>query len=57
MYKMRNPYVNSRTNITEKKKTSGQINEVEKFMQSDVRKINITNNIRFFQISIFRTIK
>ena len=49
---MRNPYVNSRTNITEKKKTSGQINEVEKFVQSNVRKINITNNIRFFQISI-----
>ena len=46
---MRNPYVNSRTNITEKKKkkTSGQIDEVEKFVQSDVRKINITDNIRF----------
>ena len=26
---MRNPYMNSRTNITEKKKTSGQIDEVE----------------------------
>ena len=44
---MRNPYVNSRTNITEKKKTSGQIDEVEKFVQSDVRKINVTDNIRF----------
>ena len=45
---MRNPYVNSRTNITEKKKkTSGQIDKVEKFVQSDVRKINITDNIRF----------
>ena len=44
---MRNPYVNSRTNITEKKKTAGQIDEVEKFVQSDVRKINITDNIRF----------
>ena len=45
---MRNPYVNSRINITEKKKkTSGQIDEVEKFVQSDVRKINITDNIRF----------
>ena len=45
---MRNPYMNSRTNITEKKKkTSGQIDEVEKFVQSDVRKINITDNIRF----------
>ena len=44
---MRNPCVNSRTNITEKKKTSGQIDEVEKFVQSDVRKINITDNIRF----------
>ena len=30
-----------------KKKTSGQIDEVEKFLQSDVRKINITDNIRF----------
>ena len=30
-----------------KKKTSGQIDEVEKFVQSDVRKINITDNIRF----------
>ena len=40
---MRNPYVNSRTNTTEKKKTSGQIDEVEKFVQSDVRKINITD--------------
>ena len=45
---MRNPYVNSRTNITEKKKkTSGQIDEVEKFVQSDVWKINITDNIGF----------
>ena len=45
---MRNPYMNSLTNITEKKKeTSGQIDEVEKFVQSDVRKINITDNIRF----------
>ena len=44
---MRNPYMNSRTNITEKKKTSGQIDEVEKFVQSDVRKINITDNILF----------
>ena len=32
-----------------KKKTSGQIDEVEKFVQSDVRKINITDNIRFFR--------
>ena len=30
-----------------KKKTSGQIDEVEKFVQSDVRKINITDNIWF----------
>ena len=44
---MRNPYVNSRTNITEKKKTSGQIDEVEKFVQSDVQKINITDYSRF----------
>ena len=45
---MRNPYVNSRTNYHRKKqKTSGQIDEVEKFVQSDVRKINITDNIRF----------
>ena len=44
---MTNPYGNSRTNITEKKKTSGQIDEVERFVQSDVQKINITDNIRF----------
>ena len=45
---MRNPYVNSRTNITEKKKkTSGQIDEVEKFVQSYVWKINIADNIWF----------
>ena len=31
----------------QKKKTSGQIDEVVKFVQSDVRKINITDNIRF----------
>ena len=31
----------------QKKKTSGQIDEVEKLVQSNVRKINITNNIRF----------
>ena len=46
MYKMTNPYVYSCTKITEKK-TSGQIDEVEKFMQSDVRKMNIIDNIRF----------
>ena len=40
---MTNPSVNSRTKITEKK-TSGQINEVENFVQSDVRKMNITDN-------------
>ena len=43
---MTNPYMNSCTKITEKK-TLGQIDEVEKFMQSDVRKMNITDNIRF----------
>ena len=43
---MTNPYVNSRTKITEKK-TSGQINEVENFVQNDVRKMNITDNILF----------
>ena len=43
---MTNPYVNSRTKITEKK-TSGQIDEFEMFMQSDVRKMNITDNIGF----------
>ena len=43
---MANLYVNSRTKITEKK-TSGQIDEVEKFVESDVRKRNITDNIRF----------
>ena len=43
---MTNPYVNSRTKITGKK-TLGQIDEVEKFVQSDVRKIIITDNIWF----------
>ena len=43
---MTNPYVNSHTKITEKQPL-GQIDEVEKFVQSDVRKMNITNNIRF----------
>ena len=43
---MTNPYVNSHTKTTEKK-TSGLIDEVEKFMQRDVRKMNITDNIRF----------
>ena len=53
---MTNPYVNSRTKI-EEKKTLGQIDEVEKFMQGDARKMNITDNIRFSRLSIFRTIK
>ena len=44
---MTNPYVNSRTKINEKKKTLGQIDEIEKFLQSDVRKMNITDNVRF----------
>ena len=44
---MTNPYVNLRTNITEKKKTSGQIDEVEKFVQSDFRKMKISDNILF----------
>ena len=43
---MANPYVNSRTNIT-KKKSSGQIDEVKKFVQSNVWKMNITDNTRF----------
>ena len=43
---MTNPYMNSHPKITEKK-TLGQIDEVENFVQSDVRKINITDNIRF----------
>ena len=30
-----------------KKNTSGQMDEVEKFAQSDVQKINITDNIQF----------
>ena len=46
-YKMTNPYVNTRTKSPKKKKTSGQIDEVEKFVQSDVPKMNITENIRF----------
>ena len=48
MYKLRNPYVNSRTKITEKD-TLGQIDLVEKFVHSDVWKMNITDNIRFFR--------
>ena len=43
---MTNPYVNSSTKITEKK-ISGQIDEVEKFVQRDVRKINLNDNIWF----------
>ena len=35
---MTNPYVNSHTKITEKK-ISGQIDEVEMFVQSDVGKM------------------
>ena len=46
MYKMTNSYVNSPTKITEIK-TSGQTDEVEKFMQSNVRKMNISDNTRF----------
>ena len=38
--------MNSRTKITEKD-TLGQIDLVEKFLHSDVRKMNITDNIRF----------
>ena len=41
---MTNPYMNSRTKITEKK-TLGQIDEVEKLVKNDVRKMNITDNI------------
>ena len=37
---MTNPYVHSCTKITEKK-TSGQIDEVEKFVKRNVRKMNI----------------
>ena len=43
---MPNPCMNSCTKITEKQ-TLGQINEVEKFVESDVRKMNIADNIRF----------
>ena len=43
---MTNPYVNSCTKVTEKQ-TLGQIDEVENFVQSDVWKINITDNIWF----------
>ena len=49
---MTNPYMNSRTKITEKK-TSGHIDEVEKFMQSDVQKINVTDNIWFSRCTYF----
>ena len=44
---MKNPYMNSHTKITEKK-TPGQIDEVERFMQSNFRKINITDNYSVF---------
>ena len=47
MYIMTNPYANSRKKITEKKKTSGQMDELEKFVQSDVQKMNITDKVRF----------
>ena len=40
MYKLTNPYVNSRTKIT-LKDTLGQIDLVEKFVHSDVRKMNV----------------
>ena len=43
---MTNPYVNPRTIITEER-TSGKKDEVEKDVQSHVRKKNITDNIRF----------
>ena len=43
---MTNPYVNSCTKVTEKQ-TLGQIDEVENFVQSDVWKMNITDNIWF----------
>ena len=43
---MTNPYVNSRPKITEKK-TIVQIDEVEKFVKSNVLKMNVTDNIRF----------
>ena len=43
---MTNPYVNPRTIITEER-TSGKKDEVEKVVQSHVRKKNITDNIRF----------
>ena len=44
---MTNSYVNSRAEVTKKKKTLGQIDEVEKFLQSDFQKINITDNVQF----------
>ena len=37
---MADSYVNSHTKITEKN-TSGQMDEVEQFLQSDVQKMNI----------------
>ena len=39
MYKLTNPYVNLRTKIT-KNNTLGQIDLDEKFVHSDVRKMN-----------------
>ena len=41
---MTNPYMNSRTKNTEK---DSRPDKVEKFVQSDVRKMNITDNIWF----------
>ena len=52
MYQMTNPYVNSHTKITKKKKTFGQIDGVEKFVQSDVWKMNRTDNT-WFSIYLF----
>ena len=46
---MTNPYMNSRIKITEKK-TSGHIDEVEKFVHSDVQKMNITDIFGFLNI-------
>ena len=40
MYKLTNPYINSRTKIT-KKDTLGQVDLVQKFLHSDVRKMNV----------------
>ena len=55
MYKPRDPYMNSRTKITKKDTLNRPDRLVEKFVHSDVRKINITDNIQSSRsLSLYR---